>query len=251
MLTMPETLRPRLDHHLAMQVAATEYQRVIATLELLSPEDWRKPTECPGWDVRAMAGHMLGMGEYAASLAQTLRQTVISSRRAGREGIEGIDALTALQVQDHAHLGPAELIGRFRTVAPRAVRGRSRIPQFLQSRLTLTQQFNGVRERWTLAYLFGTILTRDPFMHRIDIARATGVQVPATADHEGTIVADVVAEWAARHGRPHTLHLTGEAGGQWAQGQGGEHLQMEASEFCRILSGRGRGTGLMACHVPF
>ena len=32
----------------------------------------------PGWDVRAMAGHMLGMAEYPASLAQLLRQTVIS-----------------------------------------------------------------------------------------------------------------------------------------------------------------------------
>src|SRR5699024_6152701 len=159
-----------------------------------------------------------------------------------REGIEEIDALTDLQVQDHARMDTAELIGRFRTVAPRAVRGRSRIPQFLQSRLTLTQDFDGVRERWTLAYLFSTILTRDPFMHRIDIARATGVAVPATADHEGVIVADVVAEWATRHGDPYVLDLTGEAGGHWARGRAGEHLEMEASEFCRLLSGRGTGT---------
>jgi len=251
MLTMPETIRPRLDPRLAMGLAATEYQRVISTLEQLSPADWGQPTDCPGWDVRAMAGHMLGMAEYAASPVQQVRQTVISARRADRDHIEEIDALTALQVQDHAGLNPAGLVERFRTVAPRAVRGRSRIPQFLQSRVTLTQESDGVRERWTLAYLFGSILTRDPFMHRIDIARATGVQVPATAGHEGVIVADVVAEWAARHGQPYELDLTGAAGGHWAEGHGGEHLEMEATEFCRLLSGRGEGTGLMACHVPF
>jgi uncharacterized protein (TIGR03083 family) len=251
MLTMPETLRPRLDHRVAMGIAATEYQRVISTLEQLSPQDWGRPTDCPGWDVRAMAGHMLGMAEYPASFTQAVRQTVISTRRAGRAHIQEIDALTALQVQDHARLDTAELVERFRTVAPRAVRGRSRIPQVLQSRLTMTQEFDGVKEHWTLAYLFRTILTRDPFMHRIDIARATGVQVPATAGHEGVIVADAVAEWAARHGRPYRLDLTGEAGGHWAEGQGGEHLEMETTEFCRILSGRGEGTGLMATHVPF
>ncbi|MDI3329257.1 MAG: maleylpyruvate isomerase family mycothiol-dependent enzyme [Micrococcus sp.] len=248
---MPETLRARLDHRVAMQLAATEYQRVISTLEQLSPADWEQPTDCPGWDVRAMAGHMLGMAEYPASFAQLIRQTAVSTRRAGRDHVEQIDALTALQVQDHAHLDTAELIERFRQVAPRAVRGRSRIPRPLQSRVTLAQEFDGVKERWTLAYLFGSILTRDPFMHRIDIARASGVQVPATADHEGVIVADAVAEWAARHGRPYELHLTGEAGGHWAQGQGGERIELEAVEFCRLLSGRGERGGLMAWHVPF
>jgi len=34
-----------------------------------------------------------------------------------------------------------------------------------------------------------------------------------TPDHDARIVADVVAEWAGRHGRPFTLHLTGPAGG--------------------------------------
>jgi hypothetical protein len=130
------------------------------------------------------------------------------------------------------------------------VRGRSRIPQFLQSRLTLTPQFDGVRERWTLAYLFGTILTRDPFMHRIDITRATGLRLTPTPEHEGLIVADVVQEWAARHGQPFRLELTGPAGGSWQTGVG-EALTMDALEFCRVVSGRGRGEGLLAVQVPF
>ena len=31
------------------------------------------------------------------------------------------------------------------------------------------------QERWTFGFLFDIILTRDPFMHRLDISRATGV----------------------------------------------------------------------------
>jgi uncharacterized protein (TIGR03083 family) len=245
------TMRPGLDHAWAMRLAATEYARVVATLEQLGPHDWAQPTDCPGWDVRAVAGHILGMARFASSLRQQARQQAVSARRAGRKGIASIDALTALQVEEHAALTTSELVEQLRTVGPRAVRGRSRVPGVLRSRITIPEETDGVAERWTLSFLYDTILTRDPFMHRLDIARATGVLVPPTADHEGVVVADVVAEWAARHGHPFVLELTGEAGGHWDQGDGGEHICMDAFDFCRVLSGRGDGPGLLTWHVPF
>jgi uncharacterized cupin superfamily protein len=88
-------------------------------------------------------------------------------------------------------------------------------------------------------------------MHRIDLVRATGAEHVLTAEHDGVIVADVVAEWGRRHGRPYTLHLTGPAGGLWSNGSGGQELELDALEFCRILSGRGHGEGLLATEVPF
>lgn len=54
-------------------------------------------------------------------------------------------------------------------------------------------------------YLIDTIMTRDSWMHRIDVARATGAGLLLTADHDGHIVGDVVAEWAGRHGAPYQL----------------------------------------------
>ncbi|WP_168199818.1 maleylpyruvate isomerase family mycothiol-dependent enzyme [Citricoccus sp. SGAir0253] len=248
---MPDIVRSRFDHGQAMALAATEYQRVVSTLELLSPEDWDRPTECPGWTVRDMAGHMLGMAEYAASIGELVRQTVAASRRARRGRLSQLDAVTALQVQEHAGLDAAGLVERYRRVAPRAVRFRSRFAPLVASRVILGQEFEGTMERWTLAYTIDTILTRDPFMHRLDIARATGVLLPVTAGHEGVIVADVVAEWAVRHGRPFELDLSGPAGGHWDEGTGGERLAMDALDFCRVLSGRGAGTGLLAVKVPF
>ena len=59
-----------------------------------------------------------------------------------------------------------------------------------------------------------------------------------TADHDGVIVADVVLEWARRHGRPYRLELTGPAGGSWSSGTGGEEIVMDAADFCRVVAGR-------------
>ena len=62
-----------------------------------------------------------------------------------------------------------------------------------------------MEESWTFGYLFETILTRDTWMHRVDTAEATGRPMALTAEHDGVLVADVVTEWAARHGAPFTL----------------------------------------------
>ena len=69
-----------------------------------------------------------------------------------------------------------------------------------------------VFEKWALGYLIDTIYLRDLWMHRVDAAHVTGRDLVLAQDHDGRIVADVVAEWARRHGQPFTLTLTGRAG---------------------------------------
>ena len=109
-----------------MRLAATEYERVSLLLERLLPEHWALPTDCPGWDVRAMAGHILGMAEMVAGLPEMLRQQTLAGRAAKRSGAPLIDELTALQVAKNAHLSNAELIGRMRVIGPRAAKFRNR-----------------------------------------------------------------------------------------------------------------------------
>lgn len=107
-------------------------------------------------------------------------------------------------------------------------------------------------ERWSLGYLNDVILTRDTWLHLIDLHRAIGTFPPLTADHDGRIVADVVVEWARRHGQQFVLTLTGPAGGTYASiASAGAALTLDAVEFCRILSGRAEGTGLLSAPVPF
>jgi uncharacterized protein (TIGR03083 family) len=235
-----------LDRSVAMRLAATEYDRMTAQLRRLAATDWGRPTDCDAWDVRALVGHTVGMTEMAASFPEQMRQM----KAAGKAGGVFIDALTAHQVAKHADDTPGALVARLAKVGPKAAKGRRRTPGLIRRRaMPQLQSVGGVDEAWTVGYLVDVILTRDTWMHRIDIARAAGQQVELTADHDGVLVADVVAEWAGRHGRPCTLTLTGPAGGTWTFGAGGPELTEDAVDFCRGLSGRGQPA--LATEVPF
>jgi hypothetical protein len=198
-----------------------------------------------------MAGHMLGMAQMVATEAEMERQQVASHEAAAQSGISALDALTTLQVEQNADLDTADLVRQMRTVGPQAASSRRQTPaEVRDSTMAEMQDVGGTLEPWTFGYLLGIILTRDPFMHRIDIARATGVPLALSPGHEGVLVDDVVREWAGRHGRPFSLELTGIAGGHWGAG-GGDHISMDALEFCRTLSGRQEGAGLLSERVPF
>jgi uncharacterized protein (TIGR03083 family) len=246
-------MKPRssaLPRSTALRLAATEYERCAALFRKLQPADWSAQTDCPAWDVRQMASHMLGMVEMAASVREGVRQQVKAARAGG-----GIDALTALQVAERSTWSPEEITERFAQRARYAVRGRRRIPTVLRKRtMPERERVNGADETWTFGYLFDVILTRDPWMHRIDISRATQAPLELTPDHDGVIVADVVAEWADRHGKEFDLTLTGPAGGHWVVGLNGPHLTLDAVDFCRVLAGRpgvvDLGT-LMSTQIPF
>ena len=60
--------------------------------------------------VRAMVGHNLGNIEAAASIVETVRQQARAARRAKREAISSLDAMTAVQVDDRAGLAIDELL---------------------------------------------------------------------------------------------------------------------------------------------
>jgi uncharacterized protein (TIGR03083 family) len=243
--------RPRLstlDRPTLMRLAATEYDRFTTMLATLSEQDWNRPTDCPGWDVRAMASHVLGMAEMAASMRQGVGQV----RRAKKRGGVFIDALTAVQVEARTNMSAQQVIDRLRMVGPRAARARRRIPSVVRNRrLPIPQPVGGRDEDWTIGYLTDTILTRDTWMHRIDIGRATNRPIELSADHDGALTSDVANEWAARHGEPCELHLSGAAGGNWRFGAGGPSVELDAIDFNRTVSGREAGRDLLQTAVPF
>lgn len=239
---------PALGRAEAGAVAAIENERFVALVRSLAAEDWTKPTDCPAWNVRAMASHMLGEMEGNVSLPQFIHQWRAGNKAAGDR--PAIDGMTEVQVRERMHLGPAELVERLADVAPRAARARKRLPGPLR-RMPMKVDVGNVMEKWSFGYLFDIIMTRDTWMHRVDVARATGRAPELTAEHDGRIVADVVAEWSRRHGQPFSLTLLGRAGGAFTSGQAGEEITIDAVEFCRTLSGRSAGSGLLGQVVPF
>jgi uncharacterized protein (TIGR03083 family) len=250
--TLTQPVRPALERPTTMRMAETEYARFLDMLRSLSVDDWAKPTNCRPWDVRAMAAHVLGMVELAASMREQGRQTKAARSIHEQRGGLFIDALTGLQVDERADWTPQQIVDRFAARAPKAVKGRKRAPGFIRRRpVPMQQDVGGQRESWTIGFMLDVILTRDPWMHRVDITDATSADLVLTAEHDGVLVADVVHEWAARHGQPYSLHLTGPAGGEWSHGAGGPELELDAVEFCRAVSGRVPADGLLATQVPF
>jgi uncharacterized protein (TIGR03083 family) len=246
-------MTPRIstwDRRTAKGLAATEYQRCAELFAGLDDADWSAPTVCPDWDVRQLAAHMLGMVEMAASIREGGRQR----RAATVDGLFDIDRLTALQVSERADWSGPEISRRFAARASKAVTGRRMTPGLIRRRTMVGGVINGVEEHWTIGYLVDVILTRDPWMHRLDICEALNLPPALTADHDGVIVANVVDEWAGRHGRPVGLHLTGPAGGTWTVGTGGPDLEADAVDFCRVISRRAGSVGLadvMSTEVPY
>jgi uncharacterized protein (TIGR03083 family) len=237
-----------LGHQEAMGLAETEFARMVEQLRSLSPEDWRRPTDCELWDVRAMASHVLGMAESQASM----RQFAHDYRGAGkRSGGKMIDAMTALQVGERASMTPEDIVSGLAAVAPRAVKARRRTPALARRFVRMKQDPPFETERWPFGYLVDKIFTRDTWMHRLDISRATGRPMVLTAAHDGRLVDDVVSEWARRHGQDFSLTLTGTAGGQWRVGEESAPLELDALDFCLTVGSRQPGTGLLSTEVPF
>lgn len=248
--TIDVTTTAPLRHDEGLALFATELQRNLDLMRGLDVEDWSKQTECPAWDVRRMYLHVLGACESGASVRELTHQMLNARRYQKEHGGPQEAALSAVQVAERIDLTPAELTTRFATVAPRVVRKRRSLPALLRR---VRMAIDGpVVEKWSLGYLVDTIYLRDAWMHRIDVTRATGAPLVLTAEHDGRIVTDIVAEWARRHGRPFTLVLTGPAGGTFAaRGGSAEPIVLDAVEYCRILGGRSPGDGLLATIVPF
>ena len=232
-----------------MAITAVENRKFLEQLRSLDADDWTKPTACDRWDVRAMAAHVVGGAAGQISPREFLRQV-----RAGKPVVKEIgaqywwDGMNEIQVRERADLTTDELIAEWERNAERARVARTKMPRLI-ARLPLLNLPAPVG-RQPLAYLFDIGFTRDVWAHRMDIAAATGHPMDLDAEHDGRIVADIVAEWAATHGEPFVLELTGPAGGTFTAGAGGEAVSIDTLDFITILAGRAEGDGLLRNTLP-
>lgn len=232
----------------ARRLAEDEFTRFADVTAALTDDEWRMPTDCTAWDVRKLSLHVLGSADAQASVREFLHQM-----RRGMplnkqiDSHHWVDGMNELQIREREELSNAELVAGLRTVGPKAVKGRWGTPLPMRY---VPIPF-GPPVGWEpLKYLLDVGFTRDVWCHRVDISGATGRTMQLTPEHDGRILADIVAEWASLHGQPFELVLEGPAGGKFDQGSGGEHVEIDAMEFVRILSGRRPGTGILANPLP-
>jgi uncharacterized protein (TIGR03083 family) len=232
----------------ARVLAEEEFIRFAKLAGSLTPDEWARPTDCTMWDVRGVALHVLGSADGQASVrefAHQFRRGLPMNKEIDSHHF--VDGINECQLRERAHLSNDELVAQLTAVGPRAVKGRWRTPPPMR----YVPLNIGPPVGWKpLKYLLDVGFTRDVWAHRIDICAATGRDMQLTADHDGRLVADIALEWADIHHQPFELVLTGQAGGEFNQGSGGEHVEIDAIDFVRVLAGRLPGTGVLSNPLP-
>lgn len=224
-------------------LALEEWKRLLAFVETLDAGDWSRPTACTAWSVRDMIAHQAGAYAAYASFPEFRRQYLNPPPKNRLPE----DLINEIQIADRQHKTNAELISEIRAKGERTIANRHRVPFFL--RAVSFPRPDGTK--LNLGYMLDIIYSRDTWMHRIDLARATDREMKLTREHDGRIVElvvrDVYTQLAPKlGGSALDIELTGIAGGAWrigsAQAPSGATalaaIQMDALDFNVYASGR-------------
>ena len=122
--TIDTTQISALAHSEAGVMAREELNRFLALVESLSGDDWQQPTDCTEWSVRDMLAHQAGAYAGFSSWGEFKRQMTAKAA----PGQMMVDAMNARQLADRAGCTPGELISELRSVGPKAIRTRQRLP---------------------------------------------------------------------------------------------------------------------------
>lgn len=229
---------PHQTHREAGRLAAEELERLLAAIDAIPDDAWHKATDCTLWNVKQMVAHLSGACAGHTSLREFKRQYI--SNPLYKQFDSPLDAVNNLQVADRTDRTIAELIQELRVEGPGATRVRQRIPWIVRN-IWLPLGPLGLAP---IGYLTDTIYTRDWWMHRADLCRATGQRMQLTQAHDGRIIALVLRDLAlARQPQDTTidLHLVDDITLSYRFGSKPEAdatITMNLIEFNRLASGR-------------
>lgn len=230
---------PQTSRVAAEENATAEYAALLAQVRVLTPEDWAAQTDCTEWTARELVAHVAGASEEAVRTGRNLAHMGRAVGRLRRDSSRDLAAhVCDIQIERRAAMSTSELVADLERWAKDAPRARRRQPALM--RTVPLPGFAGLRPGARLGYLFDVIYTRDLWMHRVDLARATGQPMPASSA-EGEVVTQVVRdldlEWT---GPPFELALTGRGAGEWVVGEGqpAGRVTGDSVDVLRSLSGR-------------
>ncbi len=210
---------------------------MLTLLENLDETDWTRPTACTLWNVRDMLAHQAGAYASGSGYGELIRQY----SAALKPGRLAEDAINERQLAERCACSPAELIAELKQHGDKAIHNWAYGFRLLKP-FGIPHPIAG----WlSLRHLMLVVHSRDTWIHRLDICRATGRPFEQTADHDGRINALVVRDLAAKlsgklGGGGIVLDLVGTAGGRWRVGPGAPDasVTMDALDFNLYASGR-------------
>jgi len=219
----------------AREVSLAQRRALIGQLERLEPDQWLTVTECHPWTVHDVAAHVAGELVYTRNPFAYVGLGVTWLRR--YRGLSFLDGTNEAAVQARRHWTTTQLLDALRRDSLRAIPPPWAPPIPLAGVAALPRYA-------TFGYLTDVVLPRDCFMHRHDIARATGQTIepdPSDAEVITQVVRDLGRRWTTQG---LTLRLVGPSGGAWrlgaqrGTGAPGSVAELDATEFLRHLSGR-------------
>jgi uncharacterized protein (TIGR03083 family) len=220
--------------HTLMRVAL---DRFLALVETLEPDDWDKPTLCTAWRVRDILAHQAGGYASGTGYREMFRQYAMLPKK----GQLPEDVINERQVRERSNHSPAEMIAELRQVGPPAIEKWAYQFRLIKP-IVLPHAVGGMM---SVRHLMWIIHSRDTWMHRLDICRATGREFHQTREHDGRIVALVMRDLGRSlrnklGGQALLFDLTGVAGGVWQVGPGeaAATIRMDALDFNIFASGR-------------
>lgn len=230
--------QPRPRPREAAAEGMAEIRALTALLTELSSEDWTRSSASAGWTVHDVVAHLAGQHVESArpwTIPGKLRQA-----RRRFPGRSSLDAHNALQVREYGNRTPAELREVLVRFGPKAVSARRRTPALVRrqsfARFFPEEQLPDP----TFAYLLDVLSNRDTWLHRLEIARATGRPF-TTGEHDRGIVAQVLRDLAQGWTGPSIiLILTGAHEQRWALGAAEPSAVVRAETVAYLwqLSGR-------------
>jgi uncharacterized protein (TIGR03083 family) len=256
---------PRPSINEGLDVLDIELGALLALLGELDAADWRRPTACVGWTVHDVVAHVIGQLESGARPIRMTRR-LLQARRDGRAGV--LNRQNAIQVRDRATTPHAQLVDELEHWGRKGIRAGRRMPAPVRRRLRISLFFpeeTKLLPEDSFDYLLAVVTVRDTWMHRLDVADATG-RAPALDAHDAHVVRQVVRDLATMWARPPVaLELSGPAGGRWLIGTGQPvaTVTADALGYMRQLSGRpadhtptvegdpAPGAALLNMHIEF
>ena len=221
---------PQTDAGLAGKVARAQGLLLVEEAFRLTPVQWGTITECPRWTVFDMVAHVTAATQNAANPLLWVSDGVWGKLRHPHDAF--LDAANEIGIGRRRGRSVPGLLVDLRSLidVPKPPRLLRRVPV----------PVGGLPSYGDVAYLVDVILARDTWLHRYDIARATGTSVtpdPTSAEVVAQVVRDLALAW---HGPDVALHLTGPEGGTWLIGTNPDApmASLPAVEFLRHLSGR-------------
>lgn len=228
---------PMTSPELAATVSRAQRVLLIEETVRLSDDQWRAGTECPRWTVFHIVAHVAAAMQNAANPVLWVTDGIRGMVRNRRDAF--LDAANEIGIDRRRGDTVDQLVADYRSLIDAAV-----APRLMR---WVPVPVGGLPPRADVAYLVDVVLARDTWLHRYDIARATGGSVgvdPSTTEVVAQVIRDLARAW---RGPDVVLDLTGPEGGTWLLGTNPQApvATLPAVEFLRHLSGRVVPVGLL------